>query len=461
MIINHLNFLIYFFHFKQTGVRILAAKLVEQWLKIARGEISSQSTNVINKENLLASQSQIIVNNMNVENSLDCLPMSEINENDVTDSVNDSLSERDGNEGLVFKITVRDGKQTLAKVSETSPKKNHIKDLDGSTKSEKKSSSSSKSSDSRSKDGKDREKNKDRHHKKSSSSSSSSHKSSSSSGKSSSSSSSKHSSSSSSSSKSHSKSSSNSSSNNSSSHKSSSSSSSSSRDKDRSKSKSKSSSSSSSSSSSKERREKDEKSKVSQAEKDKDTLAKIALAPPPKVKIPKKSSDDTEKPTTENGTSTIKKKSISIEVRKDTENRPKTAKTYNSQFRNHGLAEEAPPPPSRRDLKKPSSVPTTGLAITPTNPVKRSLSPTSTVKEIDKKMKLQTPSSPTVEKPGAIKLIPPKAKRKYQFKFDFNQNVCCVLVSTDRRVDLLHGVKRLLFSAIRILSTEWTNPKMC
>lgn len=403
----------------------MAAKLVEQWLKIARGEISSQSTNVVNKENLLTSQSQIIVNS---DNSLDsCLPVSEINGNDVIDSVNDdsSLSERIENESLVFKISVKDGKQTLAKVNDASPKKNHIKDHDSTSKSRSDSidkKSSSKSSESRSKDGKDRDKSKDRHHKKSSSSSS--HKTSSSSSKtSSSSSSSKHSSSS----KSHKSTSS------SSGHKISSSSSS--RDKDRHKSK------SSSSSSSKEKRDEKEKikidAKVSQAEKDKDTLAKIQAVPLPKVKIPKKITDDSEKTTekpiekpTENGTMPSKKKSISIEVRKDTENRPKTAKTYNSQFRNHGLAEEAPPPPSRRDLKKPSSVPTTGLAIA-SNPVtKRSLSPTNIVKEAEKKIKLQV-TSPTIEKPGAIKLIPPKPKRKYQFELSFNR-IFFVAFSFDR-----------------------------
>ncbi|XP_053675829.1 serine-rich adhesin for platelets [Anopheles nili] len=112
-----------------------------------------------------------------------------------------------------------------------------------------------------------------------------------------------------------------------------------------------------------------------------------------------------------------KKASISIEVR-NPENRPKTVKTYNSQFRSHGLIEEAPPPPSRKGLKKPSSSSSTspgaptsnGPAIgsTATGTVKRS-SPMSTGRDttagspIDKKPKEDFP-----ERPGSIKLIPPK-----------------------------------------------------
>lgn len=410
------------------GVRILASRLVDQWLKIARGEISSQNSNVLNKENLLDSQSQIIVKpaQMFSEQGLDnaddlntvngSLCVSQINENDVTDA-NDT-GEPQQSEGLVFKFTMKDGKQTLAKINDLSPKKNGNRtndthrDSDSDERTSKARSDKSKDDRKSDKDGKDREKSKDHHdkHRKSSSSSSSNHKSSSSSGKSSSSSSSKHGSSSSSSKSSSSKS--HKSSSSSSNHKSSSSSSS--RDKHKSSSSSSSSKSSSSSSSSKDKKSESTKT---QAEKDKDTLAKIQPKSLEKVgKIPKKTSSDVSTDSAKKATETAaivpKKKSISIEVRKDAENRPKTVKTYNSQFRSHGLAEEAPPPPSRRDLKKPTSVPTNGISIAP----KRSLSPTNTAKEIEKKIKLAT--SPTVEKPGAIKLIPAKPKRKYLTEYE-------------------------------------------
>lgn len=416
-----------FFFVSHTGVRILATRLVEQWLKIARGEISSQNSNVFNKENLLDPQTQIIVKPVQMfsEQSLDSAgdlntvdsSLCESQINDVTDCAND-LGDADESEGLVFKITMKDGKQTLAKISDTSPKKNGSQRLADTLKDSDSDERSSKSRSDKSKDdksGKDRDKSKDHKKSSSSSSSSSSHRSSSSSK-----SSSKHGSSSSSksSSSSHSKSH-KSSSSSSSGHKSSSSSSS--RDKDRHKSSSSKSSSSSSSSSSKDK--KSESSKT-QAEKDKDTLAKIQPKALEKVgKIPKKttSSDGTTDPAKKSETPVpAKKKSISIEVRKDIENRPKTVKTYNSQFRSHGLAEEAPPPPSRKDLKKPATVPTNGIPVVP----KRSLSPTSnTAKELEKKIKL---SSPTVEKPGAIKLIPAKPKRKYLNDLETTNRACIV-----------------------------------
>lgn len=420
-------------NFPFAGVRILASKLVEQWLKIARSEIPVQNTNVLNKENVLNAQSQIIVQTVdqndvnNIDGSL-AMTTDAIRTFDALDAIEGNSNDMDGdyseNEALVFKFTMKDGIQTLAKVNDASPKKASPKDSDASKRS--------KSSEGRSKDGKDRDKSKDRHdkHKKSSSSSSSSSstpKSSSSSSKLSSSTSSSKSGSGSSKSSS---SSSSSKGHKSSSHKSnsSSSSSSSSRDKDKSKK-----SSSSSSSSSKDReREKErakEASKAAQAEKDRDTLAKVQSQALPKVgKIPKKTSPDNgDKPasdsdkTADSGNSPvlIKKKSISIEVRKDSENRPKTVKTYNSQFRSHGLGEEAPPPPSRRDLKKPSTIASSpSLTLTPSAPLKRSLSPTNT-KDIEKKIKLATAAtaSATGDKPGAIKLIAAKPKRKYPFHY--------------------------------------------
>lgn len=406
----------------------MATRLVEQWLKIARGEISSQISNVSQTSvkpipNSCDSSSDNVVDFSTVDGS-SCVSDLTGNAMDVDDiDCAQEMDEPGQTGGLLFKITMKDGK--LTKINETSPKKNghrisveSHKDSDSDDRSTKVRSEKSRSDESRHKDGKERSKDGDKHKK---SSSSSSHKVSSSSKPSSSSSSSKHNSSSSSSksSSSHSKSH-KSSSSSSGGHKSSSGSQpSSSRDKDKHKSSSSSSKSSGSSSkdSSKDKKPSSESSKT-QAEKDKDTLAKIQPKSLEKVgKIPKKttssssSTDNTTKKPTENDPAlAAKKKSISIEVRKDTENRPKTVKTYNSQFRSHGLGEEAPPPPSRRDLnlKKPAAtVPANGIPIVP----KRALSPTNATKELEKKLKLNT--SPTVDKPGAIKLIPAKPKRKY------------------------------------------------
>ncbi|XP_058062172.1 serine-rich adhesin for platelets [Anopheles bellator] len=99
--------------------------------------------------------------------------------------------------------------------------------------------------------------------------------------------------------------------------------------------------------------------------------------------------------------------SISIEVR-NPENRPKTVKTYNSQFRSHGLIEEAPPPPSRKGLKKPSTSTSSPSAATPpaANTAKRlspppSSSPSSSNGGSLEKRIREDP----VDRPGAIKLI--------------------------------------------------------
>lgn len=409
----------------------MATRLVEQWLKIARGEITSQTNisqiSVKPIPNNCDSNTNNVVDFSTVDGS-SCVSDLTGNAMDVDDvDCAQEMEEPGQTEGLVFKITMKDGK--LTKINETSPKKNgnrisseSHKDSDSdSSRSTKARSEKSRSDEGRHKDGKERERSKDgdKHRK---SSSSSSHKVSSSGKISSSSSSSKHNSSSSSSksSSSHSKSH-KSSSSSSGGHKSSSGSqSSSSRDKDKHKSSSSSSSKSSSSSSkdsSKDKKSSSESSKT-QAEKDKDTLAKIQPKSLEKVgKIPKKTSSSsstdsaTKKPTETDAALAAKKKSISIEVRKDTENRPKTVKTYNSQFRSHGLGEEAPPPPSRRDLKKPTAaVPVNGIPIVP----KRALSPTNATKELEKKLKLNT--SPVVDKPGAIKLIPAKPKRKYSIE---------------------------------------------
>ncbi|XP_058125343.1 uncharacterized protein LOC131266740 [Anopheles coustani] len=114
-----------------------------------------------------------------------------------------------------------------------------------------------------------------------------------------------------------------------------------------------------------------------------------------------------------------KKASISIEVR-NPENRPKTVKTYNSQFRSHGLIEEAPPPPSRKGLKKPSS--TANSAMSSSNSTSASVGSTASGTTTKRSSLSPTPSSgkeggpppekkpkeDPLERPGSIKLIPPK-----------------------------------------------------
>jgi hypothetical protein len=122
-------------------------------------------------------------------------------------------------------------------------------------------------------------------------------------------------------------------------------------------------------------------------------------------RIPKRQhSENSENKSAESNDATAKvekkKPSISIEVRKG--EKPKTVKTLNSQFRNHGLAEEPPKPPSRKDLKKPSTTPAATPAATPVA-VKSSTSPPPS-----KKIHLDTSNVP--EREGGVKLIKPKRK---------------------------------------------------
>ena len=176
------------------------------------------------------------------------------------------------------------------------------------------------------------------------------------------------------------------------------------------------------------------------SEKDKATLAKLI---PPAIsklgKIPKKSKTDdasksasateTKKPSSGEVKKPApapepvpsKKPSISIESRKlgDPSNRPKTVKTFNSKFRSTGLEEEAKPPPSRQGKKvviasvdkklPPSSLPVKFPSLKRPSPPKdlstppeKKMKPTDGVAEDAKK-----------EKSGGIKLIPPRPKRKY------------------------------------------------
>lgn len=482
-----------FHHIPFTGVRILASKLVEQWLKIVKGEslvtpVTVQQQNVVVaevpevKEKSAESGDDEALDEEadETEDMVDPLeiPSNHVPQDDVDSKERISKAKSDG---LVYKITVKDGKQVFAKL-ETSPKKEadgeklkikqelstktksddpiaklKIATVDGKkqikdkikaeiveTKDQDKVEANKKLEKVKSESGKERTKSDDKERRSSKESakesSDSKEKRKESSSKSSSSSSSKHSSGSSSRSSSHKSSRSNSDSK----HKTSSSSSSSSsrdksrdseKDKDRerssksssSKSSSKSSSSSSSSSSkssqSKEKRDSTDE-KLSQSAKDKDTLTKVI---PPSIsklgKIPKKPASEGESA----DPAPLKKSSISIEVKKDAENRPKTVKTFNSKFRSHGLAEEAPPPPSRRGLQRPSSQPTVGASIPGTTVTKRPSPPPEKKEPVVPEKKLKIDTSLAVEKPG-IKLIPAKPKSEYLSSNSFN-HLFCPLIS--------------------------------
>ncbi|XP_036328573.1 serine/threonine-protein phosphatase 1 regulatory subunit 10 [Rhagoletis pomonella] len=195
-----------------------------------------------------------------------------------------------------------------------------------------------------------------------------------------------------------------------------SSSSTSSKDKHRDKDKDKSSNSSSSSISTTTSHKKDkEREKEIQAEKDKDTISKLTQPSIDKLgRIPKKPKDESESETVKPASITIpsKKASMSIEIRRDSD-KTKTVKTYKSQFRSHGLTEEAPPPPSRKGLKKPISIasaPGTVIPASLPSSLKRpSPPPSSSDSPTQKKSKIDMNNlSVANEKPGAIKLIAPK-----------------------------------------------------
>lgn len=376
------------------AVKILSTKLVEQWLKIAHQE----------KQLLTSAQPNGLQNGINGATKIS---ESEVEGNDTLDKkVNEALqnesntvqiseddSTKKSKENIKYKVSNKEGsgKLLLSLKRSLSPSidEKDAKIIKTTSQDSKDSKSKSSSSD----------KDKDKHKK--SSSSSSTHKSSSKSShrskdRSPSSSSSSHHKSSSSSSKDKHKSSSKSGS---------SKSSSSSRDKD------------------KDKRKKD--TEKSQAEKDKETLDLLAPMPSTKMlRIPKRQhSENSENKSSElnkdssdaspnkvaKGSEPVEKKkpSISIEVRHG--EKPKTVKTLNSQFRNHGLAEEPPKPPSRRDLKKPAA--TTPLVLPSTLPSSPSLTKSEISPPPSKKLHLDKAFEPDVpERVGGVKLIKPKRK---------------------------------------------------
>lgn len=380
-------------------VKLLSSKLVEQWLKIAHQE----------KQLLTASQTNGIHNGMNgVVNSainnggeVDRLSVDgtlsdkKVNDGDIV-AGNGTVSEEDvtkkSSENVKYKISSKEGsgKLLLSLKRSTSPSVDE--------KDSKVSRSSSTESNTKSPSSSDKDKNKK-------SSSSSSHKSS---GSSSSKSSHRDKERSSSTSSSHHKSSSSKDkhreSTKSSKHSSSGSSRSSSRDKDK----------------DKDKRKKD--TEKSQAEKDKETLNFLTPLSSSKLqRIPKRQhSENSENKSSESNKEGSpgkiakvepvekKKPSISIEVRKG--EKPKTVKTLNSQFRNHGLAEEPPKPPSRRDLKKPSA--NAALAVATALPTAAAVAKSPTSPPPNKKIQLEkvldTENIP--ERVGGVKLIKPKRK---------------------------------------------------
>lgn len=177
------------------------------------------------------------------------------------------------------------------------------------------------------------------------------------------------------------------------------------RDKDKHRSNGSLKSSSSSSNSKSKDKEKDKKeSKEKQAEKDKDTLSKVLPQTQQKLaRIPKRPSEEKNKETTKE----IKKeKNFSIEPRKPGEERPRTVKVFNAKMRSTGLEEEVKPPPPRT-VKKP-----TPSVTLPSIPQKRP-SPVKDLVIPEKKPKIDIS-----DRPGAIKLIPPKPKRKL-FKYTY------------------------------------------
>ncbi|XP_050675566.1 serine/threonine-protein phosphatase 1 regulatory subunit 10 [Leptidea sinapis] len=391
-------------------IRVLASKLVEQWLKIVKGEqvtpivisdipqIIANAQCEIKSDVVLPIQSEALTATIKLENDKDCEIVENgivLNENKLTDQnlseqtrikTNDEnieLKSENKNEEKdlevipILKLSLKNGTQIISQVD---PEKK--KDI---------SESKDKSSE------KHKSKSKEKDSKKSSSSSSKS-------------SSSKHSNKPSSSSD---KSKQSSSKHNDSKEKS--------RDKDKDKhrhssdsSKSKHSRSSSSSSSSSTKKSNSSSSSKSKDEKkvkeasDKDTNKvedKLPKQTPDKVeekqipsiqklgKIPKLSDQKKEKP------------SISIEVRKPEDPKPKTVKTFHSRFRKHGLEEEIKPPPSRASLLNKKPLP----PLPPTVSIPKRSSPVHNDSPPEKKPKTLEINK-IEEKPGSIKLIPAKPK---------------------------------------------------
>lgn len=389
-----------------SAIRALATKLVEQWLKTVKGEqvIPVQLCDL--PQIIKDAQPDAITfskTECNVEHKgdSDAISNKAINDENVKVGKTDVEVEKKANEVKVqevvdgepetlpvLKISLKDGKQVISQVDDDNDSKASETQSDSEKSKEKSKSKSKDKTDERNNSSSSRSKHSSRSHSSSDKrNSSSSRHSSSSKDKSKDKDKDKHSSSHSSKSKSDSRRSS--------------------RDKSSS-SKSKNEKSSKSSDKSK------SKDKTEEEKNDKDNLSKTSEKVEEKIpsvhklgKIPKLSDSKKEKP------------SISIEVRKPDEPKPKTVKTFNSKFRKHGLEEEVKPPPSRAAvLTKKSSTP----VLPPIVSIPKRHSPVHSDPPPEKKIKIIEP----IEKPGAIKLIPPKPKRKYFSMYSFVKHLLIV-----------------------------------
>ncbi|KAL7042341.1 hypothetical protein ACKWTF_001104 [Chironomus riparius] len=386
-------------------ITALSKKLVEQWLKIAHQEkqilqqqngsngtvifnnINSDDKSLLDNDSAMIKSESDIKISPSTENNINNNNTSNNNHNNsISNGTVDEDSPKKSSENVKYKISNKESGLILSIKRSTSPINEQdtkiLKSPDSKPKSEHKSKSSSSSSSS------------DKDKTKKSSSSSSSHKSSSSS-----------------------KTSHRDKDRSSSSHRSSSSSSSKDRHKDSSKSSSSSKHSSSSSSSSRDKdkdreKRKKEQAEKEQAEKDKETLSFLAPLPSSKLqRIPKRPHSESEKSDSDPSSKSAKsneviekkKPSISIEVRKG--DKPKTVKTHNSTFRDHGLAEQPPPPPSRKGLKKPAPVAPVILPVTtPSIQSPKPISPPPAKRiHLEKALDFEVP-----ERVGGVKLIKPK-----------------------------------------------------
>lgn len=178
-----------------------------------------------------------------------------------------------------------------------------------------------------------------------------------------------------------------------------------------------------------------------QADKDKDTLERLKT---PAIsllgKIPKKPSSQNVVSSVKVGSNNLVNKTadltdtsekvcaVGCEVRKPPDGRPlkvrpKTVKTFNSKFRSTGLEEEIKPPPPRSSIKKKPEEkrPSSKSDSTPksiTSPPKDGQPPEKKAKLTDVTAELK--KDRILEKPGGIKLIPPKPKRKSLYIFCLN-----------------------------------------
>lgn len=169
---------------------------------------------------------------------------------------------------------------------------------------------------------------------------------------------------------------------------------------------------------------KDKEPEMSEADKVAKTLAELEPEKLTKLgKIPKKSRDSDGAKGSSDEKKTTKpvpapalpkvKPTFSIEER-DPEKRAKTVKTLNSKFRSHGLEEEAPPPPSRKILKKPSTLTSLPAPVLTTG-IKR-VSPPRTSIGKDPALSPPVVKKPKLDgegtgRPNGLKIPKPKSRK--------------------------------------------------